>query len=44
MVRHGPAGGGTCSSSSGNEADIIYNSASNVLQYCNGSYWATFGK
>lgn len=34
----GPGGSG-CSSPAGVESDIVYNSASNVLQYCDDSVW-----
>ena len=37
------AGGAKCSSPAGNEGDMIYNSASNVMQYCNGTNWVGFG-
>jgi len=33
----GTAGG--CTSPAGNEADMIYNNTSNVLQYCDGAVW-----
>ena len=32
-----------CTSPAGNERDMIYNSASNVMQYCNGTGWVSTG-
>ena len=32
-----------CSSPSGNEGDVIYNSDNHVMQYCNGSAWQPMG-
>jgi hypothetical protein len=39
-----PARAGTCSSPSGNEGDMIYNSDYHVMQYCNGIKWKAIGK
>jgi hypothetical protein len=33
-----------CTSPAGNEADIIFNTASNTIQYCDGANWRGIGK
>jgi hypothetical protein len=37
-----PAYAGSCSSPAGNEADIVYNSASHTYQFCNGTNWLAY--
>lgn len=37
-------GVGTCNSPSGNGGDMIYNTGTNTMQYCNGSGWVKVGK
>lgn len=35
---------GTCLNPAGNSGDIVYNSSSNVMQYCNGTGWIAIGQ
>ena len=37
-------GGGACSSPSGVEGQMVYNTSFNVMQYCNGADWVGIGK
>ena len=38
----GPAYGGTCSSPTGKEADIVYNADYHTYQFCNGTNWMAY--
>ena len=38
------ANGAACKNPAGNEGDIIYNSGSHVLQFCNGADWIAMGQ
>lgn len=38
-----PTSAGTCSSPTGSTMDILFNSASSVMQYCNGVSWIAMG-
>jgi hypothetical protein len=38
-----PTAAGTCTSPTGAVADIMFNSAENVMQYCNGISWVAMG-
>jgi len=43
LVSYNIADGGTCSSPTASEGTVLYNNASHVLQYCNGSAWSALG-
>jgi hypothetical protein len=42
-VAAGPVHAGTCTSPTGNEADVIYSKDYHVYQFCNGTSWIAFG-